>query len=204
MSVNSLNRELALIRSGQKQYGRGTSAEQASRFYYSEILPLVVHALGAKSKSLRDQIGDVDLLVSLLGFSPETVILAATALRPVRLRVLHTANAQDKVAIVQQFMGGQCEMTFTSCDGTSPSSIAAAVQDAAGSLGDNRDKQPALVVDVTGGKKLMSAAAAVAAVRCGCYFCYIEGDYDPELRRPCPGSEDLLVFDAELNPIIPR
>ncbi|MCP4806273.1 MAG: hypothetical protein GY884_13095, partial [Proteobacteria bacterium] len=44
-------------------------------------------------------------------------------------------------------------------------------------------------VDPTGGKKSMSAAAAVAANVLSCPLVYVDGVYNPELRCPDPTSE---------------
>ena len=126
--------------------------------------------------------------------------MAASALKPVRLSVLHTETAHEQVAVVRRFLGERCDLAFKTCDGTSPSSVAADVEGAGARLSDGSNAS-VVVVDVTGGKKLMSAAAAVAAVRRQYYFCYVEGDYDPDLRRPRPGTERLLVFDHALCPV---
>jgi hypothetical protein len=53
------------------------------------------------------------------------------------------------------------------------------------------------VVDVTGGKKIMSATAAQAAWALDIPLCYIENDdYDPTLRRPRPGKERLFILQS--------
>lgn len=41
----------------------------------------------------------------------------------------------------------------------------------------------------------MSAAAAQAAWELNASLCYIEGKYDPQIRRPHPGSEKLVVLE---------
>ena len=49
-------------------------------------------------------------------------------------------------------------------------------------------------VDITGGKKSMVASAAIFARDYDCNLLYVDYDeYLPELRRPLPGTEDLLL-----------
>src|SRR5262249_43970877 len=48
--------------------------------------------------------------------------------------------------------------------------------------------------DITGGKKVMSATAALAAWQLDLPLCYIDSDFDPELRQPVPGTENLLLL----------
>ena len=51
------------------------------------------------------------------------------------------------------------------------------------------------LVDITGGKKIMSAIAGQVAWDLDLPLCYLESPaYNPALRRPDPGSEVLLVF----------
>jgi hypothetical protein len=55
-------------------------------------------------------------------------------------------------------------------------------------------QRPYVMLDITGGRKVMSAAAALAAWQLNLALCYVEADYDPRLRRPLPGSDRLLVL----------
>ena len=61
-----------------------------------------------------------------------------------------------------------------------------------GSVLKNEDAK--VFVDITGGKKIMSASAAQAAWEIDAPLCYIEGDYDPKMRRPTIGSERLEIL----------
>ena len=55
------------------------------------------------------------------------------------------------------------------------------------------------IVDITGGKKIMSAAASLAAWQLDLPVCYVENQqYDRDLRSPVPGTEKLLYLP---NPI---
>jgi hypothetical protein len=56
-------------------------------------------------------------------------------------------------------------------------------------------ERPSTAIDITGGKKVMSATAALAAWQLDLPLCYIDSDYDPEMRQPTPGSERLLFLN---------
>jgi CRISPR-associated protein (TIGR02710 family) len=52
-----------------------------------------------------------------------------------------------------------------------------------------------VVIDITGGKKIMSAAAALVATQLDLQMCYIDGGrYDSSLRQPVPGTEKLILL----------
>lgn len=57
----------------------------------------------------------------------------------------------------------------------------------------NRPKN--IFVDFTGGTKSMSAGCAMAGVAIKAKLVYIAGDYIKSLRKPEPGSEQLLIVD---------
>lgn len=202
MTLQARNLQLARIQSGEETYGTGSAVEQASKFYYDKVLPRISTAIKTASAPLRAHIGKVDLLVSMLGFSPETVILTASALEPSRVLALYSENAVGSVETVKRFLDDHVECVFDTCHPTSPAIIANIVEDAARRLSCDQVVDT-VVVDITGGKKLMSAAAIVGAIRCRHYISYIEGDYDPSIRRPRPGTEQLLVFDYTLEPLNP-
>jgi hypothetical protein len=58
-----------------------------------------------------------------------------------------------------------------------------------------------IVVDITGGKKSMVAAAAIFGKDFGCKVVYVDfSDYIKELRKPRPGSEVMtIVYDPNVN-----
>ena len=61
MNIDQLSRKLALIRSGREPYGDGTTAQQAAKFYYTEMLPVVAEALVERTEALRARLGQVGL-----------------------------------------------------------------------------------------------------------------------------------------------
>jgi hypothetical protein len=81
-----------------------------------------------------------------------------------------------------------------SCVPTDPHGVYRVVKDVLDSMRSEDGQRPYVVLDITGGRKVMSAAAALAAWQLNLALCYVEADYDPRLRRPVPGSDRLLVL----------
>jgi hypothetical protein len=192
--------ELARIRTGESVYGSGDAQEQSLRFYYDQVLGPVITQFCARTEHLRTQFGEVALLVSMLGFSPETAVLSCHALYPRRLLVLYSGNAADSIGTVRRFVAGEksgllsaSRFVAQECPPTEPAGIGTIIEKAVADVrGTNKDAR--IVVDITGGKKVMSAAAALAAARLGLPVVYIDGEYDPKIRRPKPGTENLVVI----------
>lgn len=55
-------------------------------------------------------------------------------------------------------------------------------------------RPPTAVIDITGGKKVMSAAAALAAWQLDLQLCYLDGTWSPRLRQHVPGKDQLLML----------
>lgn len=165
-------------------------AATASEFYFEHILPQVVQ----HHQELPSEVAPCDLLVSLSGFSPETTVLATTFMRPRRLVVV---ASQSTESYSQQSTGFLVKTGLMSADRietriVEPSDPEALLANFEDILSNAFGK---CVVDVTGGKKIMSAVAAHAAWERGLAVCYVEsGAYNPEMRRPEPGSERIVVI----------
>lgn len=195
--------QLGEIRAGGITYGPGDFEEQADRFYYDQLLPLVIQDFVSRSVPLREQLGPVDLQISMLGYSPETAILVCQALSPQRLILLHSAVAKETIGIVRRFVAGagygkaaNLHLSAIPIPPTDPYGIVRIIRDAA--LETWRQNPSArIVVDITGGKKIMSAAAAIAAAQLRLPTIYIDSEYDPKLRRPTPGTEQLISIPPE-------
>jgi hypothetical protein len=94
-------------------------------------------------------------------------------------------------ALVQE--GTWCDETveLVECDHDDPTSIAKLV----GHVSSGSSRSGSTVIDITGGKKIMTAAAALAAWRWDLPMTYLDGCFDPELRQPEPGSERIVMID---------
>ncbi|MEJ3742491.1 TIGR02710 family CRISPR-associated CARF protein [Actinomycetes bacterium KLBMP 9797] len=188
-----MNTRLRRIFRGEEIYGDGPPAEQARRYRLTELLQATVAQ--AKINSADVPRGPVDLLVSLSGFSPETTILAYELLQPQRLMIIGSDATQSSLDTIQ----GALKLPFSriqtqSVVPTDPMKIYQLIQEAARSAGNGGRIRPNIIIDITGGKKVMSASAALAAAQLDMPMCYIDSNFDPELRQSLPGTERLVII----------
>jgi len=137
---------------------------------------------------------EVARLVSLLGFSWQPAALLASKFRPAKMLLLGTRESLD-----EQAHGGQEPRTLVAgVSGLEPRQIETRAVEAAGevelylalreflSSGDPTRS----AVDITGGKKSMTAAAALVAQELGVPMVYVDyAHYDQQRRMPVPGTE---------------
>jgi CRISPR-associated protein (TIGR02710 family) len=139
----------------------------------------------------------VDLLVSLSGFSPITTILAFEVLRPKRLLVISSEKASAGIEVIGNHVVGPGKLKHAdfrneSCNPTDPRSIFELVRPRVPGKSDGTTVN---VIDITGGKKVMSATGSLAAWQLNLAFCYVDSEYDAATRAPVPGSEQLVTYD---------
>jgi hypothetical protein len=178
---------------GELTHGEGTAAEQARRFWMDDLYDDVVEAARANSAAVERPA--VDLLISLSGFSPETTLLAYELVRPARVLVISSENTRDKINTIYAKLDGKlapADIEPRYVDPVDPIEIYDLVKRAI-YRGPQRSPLSA-IIDITGGKKVMSAGAALAASQLDLPMCYIDSDFDPEMRQARPGSERLKVL----------
>jgi CRISPR-associated protein (TIGR02710 family) len=182
---------------GEETYGEGTPSEQATAYRFAVMLPEVIRR--AQRNSATAGRPRVDLLVSLSGFSPATTILAYELLRPSQLFVISSDGTDQSIDVIHDYVVGKDRLparhfNHEICDGTDPLSIYKEVKKRVAP--DRASARPtSAIIDITGGKKVMSAAAALVAWRLNLRLCYVDSQYDPEMRQPVPGTERLLIVD---------
>lgn len=180
----------------QEQYGEGTPSEQATRYRLTEMMPDILDQARLNSDRVKPE---VDLLVSLSGFSPMTTILAYELVEPKEVVVVSSAGTQphsyDLIHhhIVFERRLSSWKLRHHPCDPTDPYAIYKLVKGEVDGYQGGGAKA-STIIDITGGKKVMSAAAALVAWRLDLRLCYVESEYDPEMRQPVAGTERLLVL----------
>ena len=137
---------------------KGGKAKEAKDFYYENLFDTVIERFEKNNQQVISG-SSVDVLISILGFSPEPIVLTD----------YHFVELQDE--------------TFSCLYDT---------------LKEQLSIHPAqhCVINITGGKKSMSASAGIFARDFFCDLIYVDySKYDPSTRRPEPGSEFLnLVY----------
>jgi hypothetical protein len=131
---------------------------------------------------------------SILGLSPEPIILTARAVNPDKHIIFTTNNRTDGNEYLEKYLGSDFEMVYMDTDDFN--AIYRALKE---QLVINPSSQ--LTLDITGGKKSMVAAASIFGKDYGCKIVYVDfSEYLKELRKPMPGSEVLnIVYDPLKN-----
>lgn len=186
------------IYEGAETYGEGSSSEQASQFWFDHLLEGVVE----RAREASDLPGSVDYLVSLVGFSPATTVVNYRLLEPNRVLLICTENAHSNVNTIHHHLVDQGDISPAgfSHETVQPYSATDIYEQVRRKV--DRDdltgegEGPRAIIDITGGKKVMSATAALAAWQLDLQLCYLDStDYDPDMRRPVPGTEVLRILD---------
>lgn len=168
----------------------------ADSFYFQHILPAILPIMRKRSGKIPKYNG----VISLLGFTPETVILTSRLLKPSILAVLYTQETErfhNAIATHSGLKSSQIHYFPFLHDEENPNDIYTALKQAL-LLFSKKDK---LAIELTGGKKTMSVqlSNAVAALRHRHGFSvdvvYIDYDkYLPKYRKPVPETSRLLFI----------
>ncbi|BCJ64775.1 hypothetical protein GCM10009779_40800 [Polymorphospora rubra] len=193
-TLDQMNDRLRRIFRGEETFGEGKAVEQARRYRLTEMLSTTVAR--ARENSANVAVPTFDLLISLSGFSPETTIFAYELLRPRRLLIVGSDRTRDSVDTIWSALQGKLaisDLQHVQCDPVDPLDIYRIVHRAVPGSNDS-GKRPRVIIDITGGKKVMSASAALAAAQLDLPLCYIDGHFDVELRQSRPGTERLVIL----------
>jgi len=162
-------------------------AKEAKEYYYANLFDNVIKQFNAREKGSMDE--PVDVLFSILGFSPEPIVLGAKLLQPkthIIIQDMQVSQNVENAKVISKYL---------------PGSVIVTLQDESFScIYDTLKEQLTLhpgrgyAINITGGKKSMAASAGVFARDFNCSLIYIDYDsYDPDTRRPLPGSEKLSI-----------
>jgi hypothetical protein len=160
---------------------------EAQDLYNSKILPNVIELFASKYSQV---LNEDELLISILGFSPEPIILTAFAMKPKKHLILSTGKNLKAESTLSNYLKESYELIRVTNE--SFSSIYASLKEQM-----KKHSYSKIVIDITGGKKSMVASAAIFAKDKACKLVYVDfAEYLQELRKPKPGTEILnLVYD---------
>ncbi|MFD0591992.1 hypothetical protein ACFQZ4_04975 [Catellatospora coxensis] len=99
-TLDNKRQRMRRIFRGEEPYGEGTAADQANRYRLEVIYPDAVESARRNSADVARP--EVDLLISLSGFSPETTLLAYELLQPERLLIISSENTRAKVDLIYE------------------------------------------------------------------------------------------------------
>lgn len=163
----------------------------AENLYFEKLFPEVISIFCDKYNS---EFSEKGVLVSLLGFSPEPLILTAKAVKPEHHFILTTEIREDIVDKIHNHLGNDFEMIIIK----SPDfqSIYKALKEILYKVNTTN-----ITLDITGGKKSMVASAAIFGKDYRFRITYVDfEEYLKELRKPLPGSEILrTVYNPDTD-----
>lgn len=163
----------------------------AQNLYYDKLFDHIIEKFTVKHDQILKEGG---VLFSMLGFSPEPIILTARLINP-DTHIIFTTNSRNMDnSILDRFLEDNYEMEYLENEDFNV--IYSALKEKMILFPESQ-----IVVDITGGKKSMVAAAAIFGKDFGCKVVYVDfSDYIKELRKPRPGSEVMtIVYDPNVN-----
>lgn len=192
------------ILDGKQAYGEGDAQTQARRFWLAHLAELIIER--AREKLLEaGRLPKVDLLVSVAGFSPETTIVTAGVFKPQHVLVISSERAYDNIDTIGRFLMDRglrpSQFHHERCDPADLSLFEVICRRVRAhretrARGDASATTAEILVDITGGKKVMSAAAAMAAWELDLRISYVNNVYDTERRIAISGTEEIVLLDS--------
>lgn len=167
-------------------------AEQ-DRLYVEEIGPLLVPLFAALPlHGAPERMEPLTGLVSVVGRAWQPAALMAAWVKPRRLLLLRTREPTDDgpstMELVSRFSG--VPLDRIEHQWVAGSSELAVYQEVREFLGRNELRPEQVAIDVSGGKKSMSVAAALCGFLAGTRLVYVDyEEHDPLARAPVPGTE---------------
>lgn len=163
----------------------------AEKLYFDKLFPEIIINFQNKFGGLFNE---EEVLISVLGFSPEPIILTANAVKPIKHYVLTTEHKEEVINRVEEFV--EKDFNLITISDTNFNTIYKSLKEILYEV----DSQ-VITIDITGGKKSMVAAASIFGKDYGCKITYVDFEgYIKELRKPQPGSEILnIVYNPDIN-----
>lgn len=165
------------------ELSRSGNSDKAEKFYYDNIFDSVIDRFQKKYHENRPG----ELLVSLLGFSPEPIILTAKALNPETHLIITNPVRRDIVQILDDYLENDYKLVVLNADD---------FQTIYKTIKESLTEYPTrnITIDITGGKKSMVASAAIFGKDYGSRIVYVDfAEYLKDLRKPIPGTEKLNI-----------
>jgi hypothetical protein len=163
----------------------------AENLYFEKLFPEVIKKFGENFSSGFSENG---ILISLLGYSPEPLILTAKAVKPKKHFIVTTEARPEILDRLSQYLEASYELVII------PSSDFLTIYKTLKEILYQVNSSN-ITLDITGGKKSMVASAAIFGKDYRLKITYVDfNDYIKELRKPLPGSEILnTVYNPEVN-----
>ena len=148
--------------------GNHNSAEE---LYFDKIFPELINVFEKKYSSL---FGEDQVLISMLGFSPEPIILTANAVKPKKHYVITTDHKEEVINRVEEFI--EQGFSIVTLADTKFETIYKSLKEILLEIESSN-----ITIDITGGKKSMVAAASIFGKDYRCKITYV--DFEKYLKE---------------------
>jgi CRISPR-associated protein (Cas_Cas02710) len=173
--------------------------------YFKELMPRINPLLESRPEHIAIRKAQHEegftTLVSLMGFSPETTVHAAVILRPKKLVIAYSDNAKESMRPAIEYLNREkivdvlFDLGKVEIDAFDPQDIYDKLHFYIGGSGDTSRLTGRVIVDITGGTKLMSATAGALAWERNLRLCYLDGGWEP--RQGASGlarASNIMIF----------
>lgn len=167
--------------------------KEARNFYYENLFDkVVVSNFLKKGQGLANKF---EYLISMVGFSPQPIILLLYLIRPEKSFFICSKETERILdEIIEHYPSKSSEYEKVLIDSTNMTTLYGKIKEII------KDKDPKrILIDITGGKKVMSGGATLAAGYLGIETAYVDSEYIPEMRLPEPGTEYPVILENPLK-----
>lgn len=179
--------------------GNPETHEEAKKFYARKIMPQLLEYLEQTDETgrrLRENTGGVDTLFSVLGMTPAPIVITQHLLQPKNHVIFYDKNIKVKDDPILAHLTSS--PTYVLLEDDSFGTIYETMKEMLiVSDGGN------MVIDITGGKKSMTAAASIFAKDFDFNIVYVDmnapGSYIPAIHQTRPGCERLNLVYSPLR-----
>ena len=160
----------------------------AENLYFEKLFPEVIHKFSNENSHYFE--GEEQILISMLGYSPEPLILTARAVQPTQHFIVTTDIREDIMDRINQYLDSEFELIIVK--DSNFRTVYKTLKELYLKFESNN-----VTLDITGGKKSTVASAAIFGKDYRTVITYVDfKDYIKELRKPMPGSEILNIVYA--------
>lgn len=179
--------------------GNPEKHDEAKKFYAEKIMPELLIKLketDMTGRKLRESGSGVDTLFSVLGMTPAPIVITQHLLQPRNHVIFYDKNIKVRDDKVLALLDSR--PTYVMLDDESFGTIYETMKEMLIISGGGN-----MVMDITGGKKSMTAAASIFAKDFDFNIVYVDmnapGSYIPAIHQTRPGTERLTLVYSPLR-----
>ncbi len=174
--------------------------EEADKLYWGKIFPFIERKFARETQELikNGEIPQYDLLVIPMGLESSYYILLINGLKPKKVYFLCTKEGEkyflDKIIKMTGLTQGQYEKDVIEYKAMDAADVYSKIKNKLYLF-----KGKKIAVDLTRGKRIMTAGAAIVGDFFGCDLIHIDEGWYDDIKRGEPGTEKLIKLKNPLH-----